>query len=543
MQLAVNMTKNEKHQAMYEDDGGLTPVDYGSLRYVLYARKSTVDETRQVRSIPDQIADCEFLSARLGLNVVATLRETKSAKKPNKRPTFSMMLSDIRQGRYDGILAWHPDRLARNMREGGEVIDMIDEGFIKDLKFVTHHFTPDANGKMLLGMAFVLSKQYSDDLSQKVSRGIRRGFSEGKSSGTPKPGYIRADDGKYVPDGKNFELMCEAWQMRKRHRTYRDIATYMNENGYARIIKGVKAKRSGQKITMDWRRLTDIFTDPFYYGVLLQKGKTIDMRDVPGYGFLPAVSEEDWQAVQALSGSRRKTIRPNESKAFYPLRRMVLCSFCKEPMYVGKSKGSKGKHYLNYRCDNSKCTRVKRSIRGKVIFNYIYDFLKDGLQLTEADYTKYAKDLTGANERRRNALQVQLHSAQGALKAVARESDSISLKIIYYSEGSPIWEANNKRILELEAQKEDLETKIKRLKNDIAEVEGNNLSVSQFLNLSKLAGSKLEAANPIAKDRICRMLFLNLTVDEEKVVDLQIREPYATLLKTKKILNGRGDRT
>jgi hypothetical protein len=55
------------------------------------------------------------------------------------------------------------------MREGGEVIDMIDEDYIKDLKFVTHHFTPDANGKMLLGMAFVLSKQYSDDLSQKIA--------------------------------------------------------------------------------------------------------------------------------------------------------------------------------------------------------------------------------------------------------------------------------------------------------------------------------------------------------------------------------------
>lgn len=52
------------------------------------------------------------------------------------------------------------------MREGGEIIDMIDEGFFADLKFVAHQFTPDVNGKMLLGVAFVLPKQYSDDLSQ-----------------------------------------------------------------------------------------------------------------------------------------------------------------------------------------------------------------------------------------------------------------------------------------------------------------------------------------------------------------------------------------
>lgn len=518
-------------------------LDVTKLRYVLYARKSTIDETRQVRSIPDQIAECEFLSSRLSINVVTVLEETQSAKKPGKRPIFTKMLNDIRQGKYDGILSWHPDRLARNMREGGEIIDMIDEGYIQDLKFVTHHFTPDASGKMLLGMAFVLSKQYSDDLSQKVTRGVRRGFAEGKSSGTPKPGYLRMEDGSYQPDGKNFELICEAWQMKKRRVSHREIADYMNDNGYGRVIKGSKAKRSGEVIKMDFRRFTDIFIDPFYYGVLEQKGSLVDLRDVPGYDFTPAVTEEDWQAVQALAGVRRKAIKPNAQKTFYPLRGMVMCSFCEQPMYAGASRGSKGKRYLNYRCDTKDCTRTKKSIRGKEVFNYLYDFLKDGLHFTEVDYKQYAGDLTDINDRKRQALRFKLHSKEGALKSVSRESDDISLKIIRYEQDSPIWKANNKRITELETRQEDLQNEITRLKKDISSIEGNNLNVTQFLNLSKLAGSKLEAADPVAKDRICRMLFLNLTVDEHKVVNLQIREPYATLLKIKKILNGRGDRT
>ena len=50
---------------------------------------------------------------------------------------------------------------------------MVDNETIKDFKFVTHVYSPDANGKMLLGMAFVLSKQYSDKLSQDVTRGVR----------------------------------------------------------------------------------------------------------------------------------------------------------------------------------------------------------------------------------------------------------------------------------------------------------------------------------------------------------------------------------
>src|SRR5579859_2234112 len=151
------------HGGMQEEE----TIDPSKLKYVLYARKSTDDPQRQVRSIDDQIAECRQLAQRLHLPLIEPpLIETKSAKKPGKRPIFRQMLQDIRQGKYDGIVAWNPDRLARNMKEGGEIIDMIDENIIADLKFVTHHFTKDANGKMLLGMAFVLSKQYSDSLSQ-----------------------------------------------------------------------------------------------------------------------------------------------------------------------------------------------------------------------------------------------------------------------------------------------------------------------------------------------------------------------------------------
>src|SRR5437588_398941 len=93
-------------------------LDVTKLKYVLYARKSTDDPLRQARSIGDQISECKELAERLHLNVVKILEEQKSAKRPGKRPVFKEMLSDLKKGVYDGILAWNPDRLARNMREG-----------------------------------------------------------------------------------------------------------------------------------------------------------------------------------------------------------------------------------------------------------------------------------------------------------------------------------------------------------------------------------------------------------------------------------------
>ena len=426
--------------------------------------------------------------------------------------------------------------LARNMREGGELIDMLDEKILKDLRFVTHYFTNDANGKMLLGMAFVLSKHYSDDLSQKVTRGVRRSFQEGKSSGTPKYGYIRDEQGIYRPDGTNFELICQAWQLRRNGATYTEIASNINDKGYGRRIKGQGAKRKGHVLRMGWRRLGVMFSDPFYYGVLVQARKTIDLRDVPGYHFQPAVSEADWNSIQALT-QRRRHIMAKQHRPFYPLRKLVLCSFCHKAMYVGASKGH-GKRYLYYRCHTKDCARQPKSIRAKLIFDFVYTLLGNGLPLTEADYEHHRTNLASVNERKRQQLAMKLHSLQGALKAVAREMNERSLAIVGYDKASTIWKVNNDKIRQLDTQQKDLELAIRSVKLDMDKRESNALSIEQFLNLAKLAGTTLEAAGPVAKDRICRLLFLNLVVNTETVVDFQMREPFATLFRTHNFLSG-----
>lgn len=123
---------------------------------------------------------------------------------------------------------------------------MLDEKKMTDFKFVTHPFTNDANGKMMLSVAFAISKQYSDDLSQKVTRGSRNKFAEGKSS-VPKYGYITTVGGIYQPDGKNFDLIQNAWGMRKSGTSFEEISDYMNKNGYSKVIK-----TTGRLVKMDF---------------------------------------------------------------------------------------------------------------------------------------------------------------------------------------------------------------------------------------------------------------------------------------------------
>src|SRR3990167_9142218 len=96
------------------------------MRYVIYARKSTEDEDRQVLSIEAQIFELREFAAKEKLEIVGpTFVETKTAKEPG-RIKFAEMLSFLEKGKADGIISWHPDRLARNSVDGGKIKYFVD---------------------------------------------------------------------------------------------------------------------------------------------------------------------------------------------------------------------------------------------------------------------------------------------------------------------------------------------------------------------------------------------------------------------------------
>ena len=83
------------------------------MKYIIYARKSTEDEDHQVLSIESQLTELREFAAKEKFEIVASLCEAKTAKEPG-RIKFAEMLSLIEKGKAEGILSWHPDRLARN---------------------------------------------------------------------------------------------------------------------------------------------------------------------------------------------------------------------------------------------------------------------------------------------------------------------------------------------------------------------------------------------------------------------------------------------
>ena len=83
------------------------------MKFFIYARKSTEDEARQILSIDAQLDELRMLASKERLDVAHEYLEAQTAKEPG-RPVFNEMMQAVEKGTAQAILAWHPDRLARN---------------------------------------------------------------------------------------------------------------------------------------------------------------------------------------------------------------------------------------------------------------------------------------------------------------------------------------------------------------------------------------------------------------------------------------------
>ena len=118
-------------------------------KYFLYARKSTEDDDKQVMSIPAQLVELREFASRENLEILEEFQESKSAKSPG-REVFGEMMVRIEKIGNVGILAWHPDRLARNSIDGGRIIYAVDTSKIVSLRFPTFWFEPTPQGLFML---------------------------------------------------------------------------------------------------------------------------------------------------------------------------------------------------------------------------------------------------------------------------------------------------------------------------------------------------------------------------------------------------------
>lgn len=523
---AKTYTTNKKKEA----------IDIRKLRYVLYARKSSEDETSQEKSIPDQKRYCEDMAKNLGIKIVRVYQESRSARKSDNRPEFKKMLQEIKNGTYDAIIAYHPDRLARNSLDSGTIIDMLDNDLIKDLKFPTCQFENNSSGKLLLNILFAMSKEYSEHLSEVVQRGIDTNLEQGKSAGKTVWGYERDQKtGFYEPDA-NFGLIRQGWKMRLDGKTQTEIAEFWKNNNITRENKSKKAKNDTTRLHSK-QQASKIFRDPIYYGVLLQAGTERDLRE--DTEFQPMITEEEYNKVQAMDNVRRPNLRSKKHRTFYPLRQFVKCAHCGKYMMVGPSKSRSGQKYLYFRCDNKECPMKGKSVRASKIFDALYSELEK-LKFNQKTYKDFAAKINSATEEKIEELKTERRSLAGSIQHIKKEMEQESDNYAKLSEKGreSMKERYNEKLEIWENQIIDLKSKINEIDDKNIDPAKMQMSLDEFLNLANTAADKMRAGTPVQKDELCRIMFLNLTFDHEKGATFLWKEPFSMLVNNHSVKRG-----
>ncbi len=317
-----------------------------SEKYILYARKSTDVEDKQVLSIEAQLVELRNYAKQEGLQIIDELIEKQSAKVPS-RPIFGTMLKRIENGEANGILAWHPDRLARNSIDGGQIIYILDQNLLTALKFPTFWFENTSQGKFMLSIAFGQSKYYVDNLSENTKRGLRQKVRRGEYPSHAPLGYINDLRSKsIVVDKRRSPLVVQAFKLyAKGDQRLEDIANFLATNGI---------KTSGGK-PLKKDQIKHILSNPFYYGHFRYVGELYEGKHTP---IMSKKLFDKVQAVLEVRGRPRKT-KHNNPKVFCGLLRCGSCGL----MITGETRTKHQKNGNTHKYIYYHCTKKRKDMK------------------------------------------------------------------------------------------------------------------------------------------------------------------------------------
>lgn len=218
-------------------------------------------EERQALSIESQLNEMRAIAKRENLTVVDELTESHSAKDSGEREVFNRVIAGIRKGKYNAILTWAPDRLSRNAGDLGRLVDLMDQGGLREIQTYGQKFTNSPNDKFLLMILGSQAKLENDNKGVNVKRGLRTRVEMGLRPSPAPLGYFTAQtrdrlcevdlDPYRAPIIKQmFEKVAyESWSTH-------DVLRWLREMDF----------RSPKGVLINLSTVLAILHRPFYYG-------------------------------------------------------------------------------------------------------------------------------------------------------------------------------------------------------------------------------------------------------------------------------------
>lgn len=396
-------------------------------RYAMFLRKSREDIEAERSGKFETLAKHEAVLNRLaddmGLSVAHVYRELASGASLVDREQAMEMLSDVRSGAYDGVLAFDLQRITRG--------DMIDQGSIQrvfaltDTPIITPAKVYDMRDELdgnFVELEMLFGRMELARITKRMTAGKEEAVRQGQYIGSIAPfGWDKVQDGRMktlAPNGDNPRMVSWYERIADDEATPREIADEMNELG----IPSPRGKMWDRSLVLH------IIQNPVNKGyVRWNQRKTVTSLDgelgkvkrrqptepVVAKGLHEGtVSEELWQRANDVISSRANHKTPKKYELKDPLASLLVCKCCGRSMLRAYNSNSPTEYYVHSRV-NRRCCWQHGSKIGDVV-----DLLVEALEEAAEDI-----ELCGEPERGTSStpqLEKDLQAERGSVETLFR---------------------------------------------------------------------------------------------------------------------------
>lgn len=312
----------------------------------IYARVSTTEQADEGYSIDEQIRVLREYCKREGYIIFDEYVDRGiSGKSIKGRPAIRQLLQDADEKKFDLVLVWKMNRLARNSVDLMNMVEVFNRKNIVFRSYTENYETETPAGKLQFQMLAAIAEYERNNIAENVKMGMLARAKEGKWNGGHVLGYDVVEIEGANKKRKNTGLVInerEASIIRK------IFHLYTTGNGYKSIANQINKAGYRTKLgkTFSLNAIKTIVTNPIYAGYIRynvrrdwneKRRNHINPKPIIVKGeHQSIISEEVWRIAQEVYKTR--TCKPNRvHDGEFPLTGIMRCPKCNAGMVIGRT--------------------------------------------------------------------------------------------------------------------------------------------------------------------------------------------------------------
>ncbi|AEK37662.1 hypothetical protein CVAR_2317 [Corynebacterium variabile DSM 44702] len=316
------------------------------LRACAYARVSL--DLKEGAGVDRQLKACRDLARLKGYDLLAEFVDNdRSAYSGKARPEYSRMIAGLKAGKYDRVLCFHTDRLARRTVDTLDLLNLLKSTGAKVEVVTGNGLDPSSSDGELLGTILAAISQAE---SRHKGERVRAAQEAAARAGKPRRGGNRTFG--YEHGMAEFREDEAAWIREAARRvlageSVRSICQDMDADGVKTTTGGIM--RTGV--------LRATLTNPKIAGYATWNPRRADGRlvksdrQIVGRGqWEPILDEDTFHAVEAVLRDPARATNHRGNQVRHLLSGIVRCGGCGRVMYINsrKTRDGKGRRYFYF---------------------------------------------------------------------------------------------------------------------------------------------------------------------------------------------------